>query len=561
MKVHARFEGERSITGKIPFTGWLILILLAGIMWKILWLVNDAFPFNSDEAITGLMARHILQGERPTFFYGQVYMGSLDAFLTAGLFRLFGDSYLLIRVLQILLYSCTIITTAWLGRKITHSKDAALLAALLVALPAVNVTLYTTVSLGGYGEALLISNCAFLCTIYLQSVPENSKNKPWKDWLMLALLGMISGLGFWVLGLTLVATIPAALFSLYAIWRKRKNHAGLFPVGTLVYVIFFLIGSYPWWQVAFQTGLLKLIQELLGSAVSIEQGNWFIRSGMHLVYFLIFGLPAVFGLRPPWEVRWLGLPLLPFVLLLWGVLFWWFPRLLKNVSEADRRGWNLLICSVGLLAAGFILTSFGLDPSGRYFLPLVVPLSLMAGWGIANIPIRRELRFMALLLLVVYHMVGTVQAAWKNPPGITTQFDPVSWIDHRYDQALMEFLQSEGETRGYTNYWVTYPLAFNSREQLLFSPRLPYHSDLRYTPRDDRIPEYTRQVLESPRVAYITTLNFELDNALKTGFTRLDVTWQEQVIGDYHVYFKLSRPVRPEELDTELAPRITEKNP
>jgi hypothetical protein len=36
-------------------------------------------PFNSDEAIVGLMARHMLQGERPLFFYGQAYLGSLDA--------------------------------------------------------------------------------------------------------------------------------------------------------------------------------------------------------------------------------------------------------------------------------------------------------------------------------------------------------------------------------------------------------------------------------------------------------------------------------------------------
>jgi hypothetical protein len=51
----------------------------------------NAVPFNADEAIVALMARHILQGERPIFFYGQAYMGSLDAYLVALGFLLFGQ--------------------------------------------------------------------------------------------------------------------------------------------------------------------------------------------------------------------------------------------------------------------------------------------------------------------------------------------------------------------------------------------------------------------------------------------------------------------------------------
>ncbi len=538
-----------------------MFIVLAGVLWKVLWLANDAFPFNSDEAITGLMARHILQGESPAFFYGQVYMGSLDAYLTAGLFHLFGDSFLLIRILQIFLFTCTIITTGWLGMKITRSREAALAAALLIAFPAVNVTLYTTVSLGGYGEALVLSNGAFLCAVHLHSGDTEAKIARRMDWLLLALLGLISGLGFWVLGLTLVATVPSTLFSLYCVWQRRKTSAWLFPVGLTLYAFAFFMGAYPWFQSVIQTGLLKPVQELLGSAVSIEQGNWFVRSGLHLVYFLLFGLPAVFGMRPPWEIRWLGLPLLPIILIVWGMILWRLPGMLKKTNSTDRQNWYLLISSMGVLIAGFIFTSFGLDPSGRYFLPLAVPLSLIAGWIIVNAPFRREARWAAILLLVVYHGVGTAQSAMKNPPGITTQFDPVSWIDHRYDQALMDFLRSEGETRGYTNYWVAYPLAFNSREELLFSPRLPYHNDLRYTPRDDRIPEYTRQVAESSKVAYITTLNRDLDLALQSGFNRLGIIWKEKVIGDYHVYYQLSRPVRPDEMQNELTPRLTGENP
>jgi hypothetical protein len=46
------------------------------------------------------MARHILQGERPLFFYGQAYLGSLDAWLVAGAFAVLGQSAAAIRLVQ-----------------------------------------------------------------------------------------------------------------------------------------------------------------------------------------------------------------------------------------------------------------------------------------------------------------------------------------------------------------------------------------------------------------------------------------------------------------------------
>jgi hypothetical protein len=113
---------------------------------------------------------------------------------------------------------------------------------------------------------------------------------------------------------------------------------------------------------------------------------------------------------------------------------------------------------------------------------------------------------------------------------------------------LVTFLTQQGETRGYSNYWVTYPLAFISQEELIFQPRLPYHEDLRYTQRDDRYAPYGEWVEASTRVAYITTRNPALDEKLRAGLQGLGVAWQEQSIGDYQVYFHLSRIVRPEEL-------------
>jgi len=52
---------------------------------------------DGDEAIVGLMARHIaFIGERPVFYWGKLYLGSLEAFTAAPLFRLFDSSTVLL---------------------------------------------------------------------------------------------------------------------------------------------------------------------------------------------------------------------------------------------------------------------------------------------------------------------------------------------------------------------------------------------------------------------------------------------------------------------------------
>ena len=209
----------------------------------------------------------------------------------------------------------------------------------------------------------------------------------------------------------------------------------------------------------------------------------------------------------------------------------------------------LLIGVIATLILGFILTPFGADPSGRYFVPLVVPLSLFA----ASLIIELDKRiggwaYVLFFLVLVYSFWGTLLSARRYPPGITTQFYAPSQIDHRYDQELIAFLQRVGETRGYSNYWVTYPLAFLSGENLIFTPRLPYHLDFRYTERDDRYEPYDDQVASSNRMAYITTNHPDLDEYLRSKFVSLDVSWQETQIGNYTIFYALSEPVRPQEV-------------
>ncbi len=527
-----------------PWIG-LIVILLAAAGLK-LWLTAiNAIPFNSDEAVVGLMARHILQGERPIFFYGQAYMGSLDAFLVAGGFAIFGQQVWVIRLIQTVLYLGVIFSTYLLGKKVLGSALTGLLAALMLAVPTVNVSLYTTASLGGYGEALLIGNLMLLTAFAAGARLKAGNRAEWRTAALFLLWGALAGLGLWANALSMIYSLPTGLYLLWRIHRSIGFAKGW--VYILAAIPVFFAGSSPWWYFAAQNGLGGLVTELMGTAVAVEQGSYLARVFGHIFNLLLLGGTVIFGLRPPWEVSWLALPLLPFALIFWaGVLI----LAVRGVSPKAER-WEERRTLGGVfwtLAVGFVFTSFGVDPSGRYFIPLAVPLALAAAEAVQQVHIRWLWRGILLGVIILFNFWGTAQSAQQNPPGITTQFYNQTIIDHTRMDELISFLKAQDETRGYTNYWVAYPLAFRSDETLIFVPRLPYHTDLRYTSRDDRYAPYDDMVQSSQKTAYITARNPALDAVMREKFSGLGISWSEKTIGDYQVYYALSRPVRPDEI-------------
>ena len=244
-------------------------LLIAGLV-KILLLASNVVPFNADEAVVALMARHILHGERPIFFYGQAYMGSLDAWLVALAFAVFGSHVWVIRAVQGVIFIFFLATTCWLGKLIYKDERVGLIALWLLVIPTINLTLYTTASLGGYGEALLIGNLLMITGISI--VSENEKGgeiRPWK-WII---LGFLAGCGLWAFGISLVFTLPVGLFVLWHLISTRevgnsakgmRYYSGigmLFLLGTLA-------GALPWLFHILVNGWHAAVAELGGSAIA-----------------------------------------------------------------------------------------------------------------------------------------------------------------------------------------------------------------------------------------------------------------------------------------------------
>ncbi len=72
---------------------WLLwLCFLIAILLRVWLIVHTLGVMAGDEMMVGLQAEHILGGDRPVYYYGQAYMGSLETYLVALIFRFTGHA-------------------------------------------------------------------------------------------------------------------------------------------------------------------------------------------------------------------------------------------------------------------------------------------------------------------------------------------------------------------------------------------------------------------------------------------------------------------------------------
>jgi 4-amino-4-deoxy-L-arabinose transferase-like glycosyltransferase len=513
-----------------------------GMRW--VFILLNKIPFNSDEAIVGLMANHILKGENPIFFYGQAYMGSLDGYIVAGFFALLGNSITALRISQSILFVLFIVAAYYLAYLLFKSRKAALITIIILGCSPVNFFLYTTVTLGGYLEALLIGICILIVGIRIEENEEFGVKNTYTLRIQFFMLGLFVGIGIWVLGITLIFSISALIMLGINLYRKKLKFGRIIEALAIM-IAGCVLGGLPVLVYIYTNGVGVFLNELMGSAISIGQQAYLNQIGLHLVNFILFGISAVFGFRPPWNANWLLLPLIPIILAIWVLLIRRTYIFEQKSKSTSLRIWLPSI----ILMVVFVLTPFGMDPSGRYFIPINISLAFTVGLWISLGGFQKNIHTLLILsALLVYNIGGIIQSAYQSPDGITTQFAPGTSIDHKYDQELIDFLKESSNTRGYSTYWTAYPIAFRSNEDVILVPVLPYHADLKHTTRDNRYEPYSKLVNESHNPVYITSNNPGLDRQLVMKLTELGVKWSEKLIGDYRVYYQLSRKVLPEEI-------------
>ena len=85
---------------------WAGVIIVVATLLRLI-LIAQGWPHsNADEDTMGIMGLHIaFNGAHPIFFYGQQYMGTLEAYLSTVFFHLFGASVFTLRLGPVLMFA------------------------------------------------------------------------------------------------------------------------------------------------------------------------------------------------------------------------------------------------------------------------------------------------------------------------------------------------------------------------------------------------------------------------------------------------------------------------
>jgi hypothetical protein len=194
---------------------------------------------DSDDATMGLMAKHIVAlGERPIFYYGQSYMGSLEAYAAALVFAFLGASELALKCGLILLYACFMAIMYGFLVQIT-SRAWALVGEALLALGADEMLYHQLEAYGGYLETLIFGAALLALTCWLVRT-QGDATLTRRRYLALAGWGLVAGLGLWsdVLVAPFVVLTAGAL-ALFC-WPTVRRW------GTVLALSCLLLGVSPW---------------------------------------------------------------------------------------------------------------------------------------------------------------------------------------------------------------------------------------------------------------------------------------------------------------------------
>jgi hypothetical protein len=179
-------------------------------------------PTNSDEGVMGIIAMHIAyHGERPLMFYGQDYMGTIEAYIAALFFHLFGGpSLFALRLGVVLMVACFFIVM-YLLTSLLFSKKLALVTLALLSVGSIAYLTRQTLATGGSAETLLFGSLSLLLTAWLALTYR--RRAPLRVKLLRCgvylILGLIVGLAVWSDLVVAPILAVAGLLLLLFCWR------------------------------------------------------------------------------------------------------------------------------------------------------------------------------------------------------------------------------------------------------------------------------------------------------------------------------------------------------
>ncbi|MFI7605001.1 hypothetical protein ACIBTV_07740 [Micromonospora sp. NPDC049366] len=525
-------------SGRARLAGALTLLaVLAGVGYRLTLLLWDAPPTNSDEATMGLAALHIARGQEfPIWFYGQAYMGTLEAYLAAPVLALTGPSVLGLRLPTLALYALFVVLAWRLTVRLTGDRWFALFVVVLLAFGSDRIVKNQLIAGGGYPEMNTAGAALALLAYDLCAGRPRRRLPRWAAW------GLLAGLMLWVDPLVLPYVVAVGAVLLTVRWRELRGWAGA-TLGSAA-----LVGAAPLLGHSLATGRNPLTAVLAAGGADVPAG-WADR----LHGGLLLGPPLGTGFCSPghcatWQLWWaIALP----VLLVAGAVSAGralrAPHGGRPVGAADgpapagRVGGALrlalTLAAAATLAVYVASSASARTPveSSRYLSCLLVSLPALL-WPLWSAVRRgRVASRPALPARVAAVGAALVLAATALTTGYATWRAAGTAPETRAAEArhtdLVATLRGLGVRHVYAGYWTCNRLTFASGEDIVCAV-----VDDALRPGFDRYPAYRRAVAASPAPAWVaptgSPLASRLDDRMRATPGSLDLV----TVDGYRVY-------------------------
>ncbi|MGE3268499.1 MAG: glycosyltransferase family 39 protein [Chloroflexota bacterium] len=506
----------------------LALILVIGAGLRAWLLVGPFSEIDADEAVVGLMALE-MPGELPAFYWEQHYLGTVEPMAVALVFWVTGPSAVALKAVPAA-FSVAFVGLVALTARPIFGRGPALISALYLAVPPSFFAAWSVKARGGYPESLVLGMVCLLAAGRLADCPVGRLRTTLRWWLA---LGLAAGLALWTHPMSVVLVAAAGLYLLltWRPWQAGWPHLRLMTVPLSLACAGLLVGLSP--------AIIHNVGNGFPSLRFAAEGGTEPRAALLNLWGLVrYGLPVLVGLAEgtpsrelllmDWPTRlgssWVATVCLPLLGL--GVA-WWHRRalvaLVRGTGTLSERGPALFLL-VLLLVPPFVAVSrfANLWAEPRYALPIYagVPLFASVAWAA-----RQRQRWLGSVLLAGALGVNLASLATADYALSLPTSAGASTAANRAE--LIAALKERGIDRIYTDYWLAYPIAFESREAIV--PAV-------WSGGFGRRAAYSHQVFVAETPAFVFARGTPGDAEFQARLAMLGGHADTEEISVYHVY-------------------------
>ncbi len=516
---------------------YLLLILLLALVLRLGLLFSGQRYVDGDEAVVGMMAKHILtRGERPLFYYGQPYGGGhiIEAYLTSFLYLLFGFSSITLKLVP-LIFSLGIIVLTYLLLNRFFNERVAILSGLLLAVSSPFIK--SSLKVNGYIETIFF--CLLSLFLFFSIYFENKR-----EYGRVALFGLVCGLSCYLFDFALLYLLTYLLF--FFVRDKRC----FFRKSFLIFLFPFLLGVSPLIWINLKTNFLQVRHLIHGPPLLFEGPEELSKTFQFLFNirdFFIHDLPAFLG---PEAVH-LFVQKIP--LFSWVHYFIFLSSFIFLIARVRSSLKNLffgflpgrrfspsaetwIICYFFIF---IILYSFSPYAGGcpRFLLPLYpfIPISIafFLSWLWERRRIQRTISILLLVLLLFVDLGYDISLA-KSDEVIDGKIRTSGKLASR----IVKFLNDQDIRYIYTSYFLKWRIIFESNEGIIASHK--HHGILH------RYPLYEKIVERAENFAYVFHLQDPSCEFLEDYLKENDIQYEKEMIDGVAIYYNFSEEVRPD---------------